>query len=92
MCTDKDSTLIKKRIDNELWRSYEWIVPELSDNDSHELREYIIVNPRYVYIRSGRFTHRVVDADGISHCVPAPGRYGCVLKWENPKETESVNF
>ncbi len=29
-------------------------------------------------------THRVVDAAGVVHCVPAPGHQGCVLRWKGP--------
>lgn len=45
-------------------------------------RVYRIDNPATVYFRKGGSTHRVVDANGISHCVPAPGVNGCVLRWD----------
>ena len=94
MSTDKDRTLIKKCIDDELWRSYEWVIPEMQNDNENSflMREHIIHNPKYVYIRPGGSTHRVVDADGVAHCVPAPGRYGCILKWKNPENIEAVNF
>lgn len=43
-------------------------------------RVYRINNPETVFL--GSTTHRVVDASGVAHCVPAPGFHGCVLRWE----------
>lgn len=48
-------------------------------------RVYTIHQPKELYYRSGGSTHRVVDAFGTTHCVPAPGVNGCVLRWQaNP--------
>ena len=47
-------------------------------------RVYRIPSPVSVEFRSDGQTHRVVDADGIVHCVPAPGVNGCVLRWKGP--------
>jgi hypothetical protein len=47
-------------------------------------RVYRIDKPQSVEFREGGTTHRVVDADGIVHCVPAPGVFGCVLRWKGP--------
>lgn len=61
-----------KDISTETWREYDF------DN-----RVYRIVEPKQLFI--GSTTHRVVDAKGVTHCVPAPGHQGCVLRWEaNP--------
>lgn len=61
-------------ISSEEWREYDF-----------GGRVYRIVNPRLLYRRDGGTTHRVVDSDGITHCVPAPGEAGCVLRWKaNP--------
>lgn len=46
-------------------------------------RAYRIVNPIGVYYRPGGTTHRVVDSSGETHCVPAPGFNGCVLRWQS---------
>ena len=46
-------------------------------------RVYRIENPVAFYYREGGSTHRVVDAAGVVHCVPAPGVNGCVLRWRN---------
>lgn len=35
--------------------------------------------------------HRIVDANGIVHCVPRPGIDGCVLRWKD-KTGEPVKF
>lgn len=45
-------------------------------------RVYRINKPESVQFRNEGRTHRVTDADGIVHCVPAPGVYGCVLRWK----------
>jgi hypothetical protein len=45
-------------------------------------RVYRIINPTKVQFRSGGETHRVTDETGVVHCVPAPGRDGCVLRWK----------
>ena len=36
-------------------------------------------------------THRVVDSNGITHCVPRPGIDGCVLRWKD-KTGDPVKF
>lgn len=41
-------------------------------------RVYRIDAPQKLWI--GTTTHRVLDAHGIVHCVPAPGFSGCVLR------------
>lgn len=50
------------------WREYDF-----------DGRVYRINDPQAVYV--GGTTHVVVDADGVAHCVPAPGVRGCVLRW-----------
>ena len=47
-------------------------------------RVYRIEKPISVGFRPGGETHRVVDSDGVVHCVPAPGYFGCVLRWKGP--------
>ncbi len=63
-----------------------------------EYREYVfgglvyrIDNPIAFYYREGGSTHRVVTADRIVHCVPAPGVNGCVLRWKNKGVSEGEN-
>lgn len=57
----------------EEWREYDFAE-----------RVYRIYSPCSVEFRDGGETHRVTDSDGIVHCVPAPGRQGCVLRWKGP--------
>lgn len=45
-------------------------------------RVYRINLPVSVQFRAGGATHRVMDNDGIVHCVPAPGIGDCVLRWK----------
>lgn len=96
MATDKDTTLIKRSIDGEIWREYEW--DEIRQNKIGDLYRtgeritYRIINPVLLFIRPGGTTHRVVDSEGIAHCVPAVGLLGCVIRWKNPADSEPVNF
>jgi hypothetical protein len=54
-------------------------------------RVYRIDNPKTLYV--GETTHRVVDVNGVVHCVPVPGRNGCVLRWKNQASaTAPVQF
>ena len=71
-------TLEAKDISSEEYREYEF-------GD----RVYRIVAPKILYSRPGGTTHRVVDSVGVTHCVPAPGILGCVLRW---KATPPVSF
>lgn len=57
----------------EEWREYDF-----------EGRIYRIEKPASVEFRRDSSTHRVTDANGIVHCVPAPGHHGCVLRWQGP--------
>jgi hypothetical protein len=52
-------------------------------------RVYRITAPKELYFRPGGSTHRVVDQGGVTHCLPAPGVDGCVLRW---KGTPAVSF
>lgn len=71
-------------ISHELWREYEW--------PARMSFPYRINAPVKLFIRPGGSTHRVVDSDGVVHCVPSVGVEGCVLRWKNPEGTPSVNF
>ena len=66
---------------DEIWREYDF-----------GGRVYRIDDPQELYFRPGGSTHRVVDANGIVHCVPAPGFNGCVLRWYKPKGRKPVDF
>lgn len=96
MATDKDSTLIKRSIDEEIWREYEW--DEIRQDKNGKLHRtgeritYRINRPTLLFIRPGGTTHRVVDFDGVAHCVPAVGLLGCIIRWANPKDSDPVNF
>jgi hypothetical protein len=69
------SDMIKGDTSTEAWREYDF-----------GGRTYRINLPAGVYYRVGGATHRVVtlEADGkeVTHCVPAPGVNGCVLRWQ----------
>lgn len=75
--------LKKFDISHEEWREYEW---------ENRFEPYRIANPKLLFLRSGGTTHRIVDSNGIVHCVPTVGYMGCVLRWKNPEGTPPVNF
>lgn len=68
-----------KDISHELWREYDF-----------DGVVYHIPNPATLYV--GTTTHRVVDTDGVAHCMPAPGYRGCVIRWQNPASMAPVQF
>lgn len=47
-------------------------------------RIYRIEKPTELQFYDGSTTHRVIDSEGIVHCVPTPGTQGCVLRWKGP--------
>ena len=55
----------------EEWREYDF-----------KGRVYRIESPVLVQFKKDSTTHRVTDASGVVHCVPAPGNLGCVLRWK----------
>jgi hypothetical protein len=62
-------------ISDEKWREYDF-----------NGRTYRIEGPVELYLRVGGTTHRVVDRNGVTHCVPMPGVGDCVLRWQaDPK-------
>jgi hypothetical protein len=72
-----------REIKNELWREYDF------EDSAGNCRIYRINKPKRLYFRPSGTTHRVVDADGVTHCIPAPGYQKCVLRWFSPeKEVE----
>jgi hypothetical protein len=51
---------------------------------------YRITNPVALYV--GTTTHRVVDTNGVVHCVPSVGVNGCVLRWQPLNAANPVQF
>lgn len=96
MSSDKDFTLVRKCIEDELYREYEF--DEVRQNkDGNLVRTgkrivYKIDNPVFLYLRPGGTTHRIVDDLGVAHCVPSIGIMGCVVRWRNKEGVEPVNF
>lgn len=70
-----------KSLQDEIYREYDF-----------DGRVYRIDNPVTLYYREGGTTHRIVDNDGIVHCVPAPGMHGCVLRWKSKDINKPVTF
>ena len=75
------SELIRKDISNEYWREYDF-----------GGRVYRIADPAELYYREGGSTHRVVDSEGVVHCLPVPGQSGCVLRWKSRDLNVPVTF
>lgn len=74
-------------LSDELWRSYEWIF-----NKFGQVRYYSITSPQKLWYRRDGSTHRILDAEGVVHCVPAPGERGCVLRWQSKDINNPVAF
>lgn len=74
-----EESLIEKDISCELWREYDWYG-----------RIYRIHTPKTLFIKPGETTHRVVDINGVTHCVPSVGNLGCVLRWQNIDKINTV--
>ena len=73
--------IIKKDLTTELWREYDF-----------GGRNYPISNPQWLFMRKGGTTHRVLDDQGVVHCVPAPGYQGCALRWKNKDPKKPCEF
>jgi hypothetical protein len=68
-------------LSTELWREYDF-----------GGRVYRIESPKTLFVRTGGTTHRVLDEEGVVHCLPVPGSCGCVLRWKNRRGTKPVEF
>lgn len=68
-----------KDLTHEAWRRYTW------NEGTHEIRA-----PQRLWV--GTTTHRVLDSDGVVHCLPAPGERGCVLCWKPKDLSNPVQF
>lgn len=55
-------------------------------------KSYRIMNPQKLFYRVGGTTHRVLDAEGVVHCVPAVGHAGTILRWKPKEGTNPVAF
>ncbi len=73
--------LEKGSLADEVWREYDF-----------GGRIYRVNGPTEVYWRKGGSTHRVVDSEGVVHCVPAPGVVGCVLRWKTRDPNNPVQW
>jgi hypothetical protein len=75
------SDLVENDISTEAYREYDF-----------GERVYRITNPVKLFFRKGGSTHRVVDSDGVVHCLPGPGYCGCVLRWIGKDGGPDVSF
>jgi hypothetical protein len=67
---------------DEEYREYSWFY--VNEKGDSVQADYRINKPAALYYRIGGTTHRVVDADGVTHVVPAPGYLGTALRWYAP--------
>ena len=54
-------------------------------------RVYRIDNPVKLFMRPGGSTHRVLDSNGVVHCVIAPSAE-CILRWQNKEGFSPCQF
>ena len=73
--------MIEQDLSSEKYREYDF-----------EGRVYRIDNPKTLYYKRLGSTHRVLDSEGVVHCIPAPGCHGCVLRWESKDPKKPVQF
>ncbi len=88
MADDKPVTkpaIVQGDLSDEEYREYLWSF----NGESHS---YKIDNPKTLYTRPGGSTHRVLGADGLVYCLPAPGVWGCVLRWKPRDPANPVKF
>lgn len=78
-----------KPLTDEAWREYSWVVG-LDRQGGTLMTTLRITDPVALWV--GETTHRVLDSEGIVHCVPTVGRFGCVLHWKPRPGTAPVAF
>jgi hypothetical protein len=83
-------SLIEKNIECEQWREY--LIVAGMNGDDILCVPYRIDNPKKLYYRDGGSTHRVLDSEGVVHCVPSVGVAGTTLTWKNRLGYEPVQF
>lgn len=71
---------------DEQWREYDW------EYEPGKNRVYKIYEPKSLFYVKGASTHRVLDIDGVVHCVPTVGNMGCVLRWKVKDGKNPVAF
>lgn len=79
-------------------RIYNWVVTlEVVDEDGNVVKpevrtSYRIEKPVAFWWAPGHTTHRVLDAEGFVHVVPAPKVDGCAMKYKKIDGAEPVTF
>jgi hypothetical protein len=53
---------------------------------------YQIEDPKTLYMRRGGTTHRVVDANGVTHCYPSPSEGTSIIRWKRRDGKPPVRF
>lgn len=79
--TMENAELVERDISSELYR-------EVVINGE----VYRIDNPVKLITRPGGKTHRVVDADGLVHCYPAPETGLSIIRWKSKEGQPPVAF
>jgi hypothetical protein len=77
--------ITSKSLLSEMWREY-----EMGNPGSRVI--YRIDEPVTLFLRSGGTTHRVLDSEGVVHCIPAPGFNNCILRWKSKPGEAACNF
>jgi len=76
------SELQEYDISGEAWREYELPGGKV----------YRIDNPVTMFWYRRATTHRILDAEGIVHCVHFAGEFNVVLRWQNKEGLPPVRF
>jgi hypothetical protein len=76
-----EGNLSKHDLVGYLWREYDF-----------GGRVYHIDRPVELYTATEGTTHRIVDAEGTVHVVPAVGYFGCVVRYRKEDDQPKVTF
>ncbi len=76
--TNLDALVSMDTTGDEVSREYAWTCPVTGREVSRSVDA-----PVSVEYRLGGTTHRVTDANDVTHVLPAPGYFGCVVRIKN---------
>lgn len=81
----EDSEYTTADISDEVYRAYEF-------GTGLDRYRHVVRSPETLVFRKGGSTHRVIDSEGVVHCVPAPGHNACVLTWVPKDPDKPIQF
>ena len=83
-----DADIVQRDLRGEKWREYIWETTPSSEQN----RLVHIGDPQTLFYREGGTTHRILTSNGIVMLVPAPGHFGCYVRYQPRDVQEPVAF